>query len=456
MSHYREHLFWLSLTWIIMFSGYCTGNFSRVADPDERSKYMALYKEAYEIVKSRYPDQIKTKPSRLMEGAVTGLFESLGDPYSVFLNHRFFSILNSQLVGTFGGVGFSITQRKDEFLILYTLPQSPARRAGLKPRDRIIKINGKSVKNLSLIEVIQKLRGPEKSSVNLTVKRQNKTLTVKVTRDVIQAQDIETAVLDNNIGYLYLKNFSNSSAFAVREALLKLKKQGIKSLIFDLRDNPGGNLNECLYIVNFFLKGNKPLIYIKGNDANGDITTSHDRVTIFPDLPLVVLGNGGSASASEIFIGAIQDHERGLIIGEKTFGKGSVQTYTESSVIPRVGYKVTHKKWYTPDGRIIDHKGLEPDIKVAAPELTLDDKYYITKLLNSNKIADYVEKHPNLKPNEIRTFIQDVKSSGYILSDELIIRLLKSEKYLFQYEVALDMEYDKVLKKAWMELNKKQ
>jgi len=453
-----ERFFWLSLIIIFLFGGYCNGISLRDEDPTTRDKYLAVFKEAYHNVRLMYPDRKKANRKNLFMGALSGMFEALGDPHSIFLDARTLAYLESQVIGSFGGLGFSIMNRDNEIIILYTLPNTPARRADIRSRDRIIEINGKPINKLSLSKIMKKLRGKPSSPIKLTILRGRSKQRIEkaLSREIISAKEVDTHIFEGGIGYIRLRQFSNFAAIFVKEELIKLKNKKVKGLIFDLRGNPGGSLHSCLYIINYFLDGEKKLVYIKGSkDKPGQFHKSNNNNVVFPNVPLVVLANEGSASASEIFVGAIQDHNRGIVIGNKTYGKGSVQTYTASSSGMNVGYKVTIAKWYTPNGRAINGVGLEPNIKIKSPDYTLDDKYYIYKLLKIKLIENYVEDHPNLTKDEIREFIKLARKEGIKLKKSILVYLLKSEKYMYEPDIVTDMSYDKVLKAGWENLVKR-
>ncbi len=448
----KERILWLSLVIIVTFSGYCSGHLREV-DTEVRDEYMSLLKQAYHHVRKRYPDRKLLSSRRLIYSAIDGAFNSLGDPHSTFLNERDFSFLESSMTGAFAGIGISLSRRDGHYIILYTLPKSPARKAKLRSRDRLIEVNGKPVKNVPFPKLVTLLRGKANSKVRLTVLRgdNDQRITATLKREIIGPYEVEVRILKKKIAYIRLHQFSNISSERVKQVLLYLKAKNIKGIIFDLRGNPGGELNNALYIINFFLGGDKRLASVRSNIKSDNRSYSSDsRISIFPDpgVPLAVLADNRSASASEMFIGAMQDHKRGVIVGSKTYGKGSVQIYQTSRVFQKVAFKVTQAKWYTPKGRAIDHKGLVPDIPVPKPRFTLEDKYYISKLLKSRIHEGFVKSHPKLKKSEIKEFVRLARSKGIRLKKKYLVRYLKAEKYLFSPGPILDMSYDRVLRKA--------
>ncbi len=449
MFYIKERLLWISLI-IILLGGYCTSSGIRTENTKELNMYLSLYKEAYDIIRKRYPDKKKTKRKSLFFGGISGMFDSLGDPHSVFMNEKYFSQIQGYMSGKYGGLGFSISKRNKHFVILFTLPNSPARKEGIKPRDRLIKVNGRSVKKWSIKKLLKKLKGKIKTTIKLTFLRgkKNKKIEITLKRALIETPDVEYHMLKNKIVYIKLKHFSNSAHEELGPILLSLQKQGINGIIFDLRGNPGGNLFSCVYIVNFFIHGRKRIVHIRNNDEINNIYT-HEKASIFPELPLVVLSDGGSASASEIFIGAMQDHNRAVVIGQKSYGKGSVQVFQGSKLNFKVGYKVTSSKWYTPNERSINGIGLMPDI-IINPKIKIndDEQYFMYKLSKSHLIERYVEKHPRLTKSDIARFVKKIIKKGYKLRPVIIKRMLKDEKYLFTYKTILDMDYDHTLRTA--------
>ncbi len=449
----KERILWLSLLVIVIFSGYCGSGHLREVNPEVRDEYMSLLKQAYHHVRKRFPDRDLTTSRRLIYSAIDGAFNSLGDPHSSFLGERDFSILESSMSGAFAGLGMSLSRRDGYYIILYTLAKSPARKAKLQSRDRLLEVDGKSVKNVSFPKLVSLLRGKPKSKVRLTVLRgdNDQRVTATLKREIIGPYEVEVRILKKNIAYLHLYQFSNISSERVKEVLLQLKAKDIRGIIFDLRNNPGGELNNALYIINFFLGGDKRLASVRSKVKSDNRSYSSDsRISIFPDnsVPLAVLANNRSASASEMFIGAMQDHKRGVIIGSKSYGKGSVQIYQSSRTSLKVAFKVTQAKWYTPKGRTIDHKGLIPDIPVPEPNYTLEDRYYISKLLKSRIHESFVKNHPKLRKSEIKEFVKLARSKGIRLRKKHLVHFLKAEKYLFRPGPILDMSFDRVLRKA--------
>lgn len=322
-----------------------------------------LLAEAITVVQTEYVEPVE--PKRLIYGALKGMIESL-DRHSQFLEPDAYSEMQVETKGEFGGVGLEITIAKDGVLtVVAPMDETPAARAGLRPNDKILKIDGESTRGLSLHEAVERLRGRSGSSVKLTVFREeeNRVIEAVLVRSVIQIRSIRSEKVTNRIGYIRLSEFQDHTVGDLDNALASFDKGGIEGLILDLRNNPGGLLDVAVDVSGKFLEPGKKVVYTKGRleSQNQEFFSKDGKPRL--DFPMVILVNGGSASASEIVAGALRDHGRALLMGTKTFGKGSVQT-----VIPlRDGsaLRLTTSIYYTPSGQAIHGKGLEPDVTVA-------------------------------------------------------------------------------------------
>ncbi len=443
---------------LVLAVSYC--NSEQILDdknPKAKDYYFSLIREAYWLVKTNYIHSKKAGSKKLFLGGIKGMFQALDDPYSVFLDDKIMAPYLQAMKGKFGGLGISIKLEDKKIIIIMVMPNSPAQKAGLRPGDEIIAINGKATKKMTLEKVIMKLRGKPKSKVKLTILRPsgNQKFTKSITREAFKTIDVVYRVMKKKIGYIWLRQFSPGVAGEFKVALLDMKKRKIKGIIVDLRNNPGGSLGTCLRIMNYFLKGGLKLTSMKmKNEKEGDDALSNSRHSIFKKLPLVVLANNHSASASEVFIGAMQDYKRGTIIGTKTFGKGSAHTYELSNVWRKVLYQATLARWYTPHGRLIHKKGIQPDITVKEPKYTLDEKYCITKLIRTKELERFVKNHPSLSSSDINQFMKLIKSKGLKLKRIQAISLLKSEQYSYKIGPPWYPRYDRTLRKGWEFLTK--
>jgi len=331
-------------------------------DHEEIYKQLELFEHALSIVRSDYVEEPKAKD--LIYGALKGMLAVL-DPYSQFLDPDSYNELKVDTEGEFGGLGIEITIRDDLLTIIAPIDDTPAYHAGLMPQDRIVKIDGELTRGISLLEAVKKLRGKPGTSVTLTIFREGETELKEVTleRAIITIQSVrEASLLEDHIGYIRLSDFREKTTDDLAAALATLKEQEVDSLILDLRNNPGGLLDVAVSVAELFLGRNQLVVTTKGRLRNQN-QELHTRISgPANELPLVVLINEGSASASEIVAGAIQDHHRGIILGTKSHGKASVQTIfplEDGSAL-----RLTTSAYFTPSGRSIHGQGIQPDVEV--------------------------------------------------------------------------------------------
>lgn len=331
------------------------------SDPYEDLK---AFTQALELVKRNYVENPDTK--ELIQGAIRGMVSSL-DPHSSYMNERSFKEMNMDIKGEFQGVGIQIGVKNQQLTIIAPIDDTPGYRAGLAAGDKIMKINDEWTKDMSIEQAVDKMRGPKNTQVNLLIYRDgwDKPKEFKITRDVIKVTSVKSEMLDNEIGYIKIIQFQGQTTEELEKALKNLEAKGIKKLVLDLRNDPGGLLDSSVDVSGKFLPRDSLVVYIQGrqkSDRKDFLTSSMEKPREFP---MVVLVNTGSASASEIVAGALQDSKRAVIVGTQTFGKGSVQT-----VFPLEGgggVRLTTAKYYTPSGRSIQNVGITPDIEVKLP-----------------------------------------------------------------------------------------
>ena len=366
----KKKNFWLVIL-IIGFSLLGADVEKSAARKNEESFYkeLELFTNVVSIIKNNYVSEVKAKP--LIYGALRGMLSSL-DPYSQFMNPDFHKEIQIETEGKFGGLGIVITIKETFLTVVSPLEGTPADRAGIKPGDKIVKIDDELIRGITIMDAAKKLRGKKGTSVKLEIVREKSPRTLKFTivRDIIKIKSIKNAhfIPDTKIGYIRIVEFQKRTANDLRTSLQKLEKEGLKGLILDLRNNPGGLLDSAIDVADEFIKENKLVVYTEGRSPKEKRNYYSKRAPILPgEVPLVILINKGSASASEIVVGAVQDWERGTILGTTSFGKGSVQ-----NVIPLPdgsALKLTIAKYYTPKGVCIEGKGIKPDIIVELPEL---------------------------------------------------------------------------------------
>ena len=333
------------------------------AGEEDAYKSLKLFSDVLEEIEENYVDEVKVEA--LVRDAIKGMVSSL-DPHSIFMPPEAFEELQDDTKGEFGGIGIVITMKKGVLTVIAPIEGTPAYRAGIKAGDVIIEIDGESTRDLALWESVKRMRGPRGEEVAITVFRKGEPEPVEYTleRDIIPMESVRSATLKPGYGYVWVTNFRVNTSNDLEEALdaLEAEQGPLKGLILDLRNNPGGLLNQAVEVSDFFLDQGR-IVSIKGRrPMHTEVFNAHDSKGT-RTYPLVVLINGGSASASEIVAGALQDHERAVILGTTSFGKGSVQSV--KPLKQGFGLKYTIARYYTPSGRSIQAEGIKPDIEVA-------------------------------------------------------------------------------------------
>lgn len=342
-----------------------------VQKKDDIYKQLEIFSDVISIVRSDYVEDVGSK--ELIYGALKGMIHSL-DKYSEFMDPETYTEMKTETEGEFGGIGIEIAIKDELLTVIAPIEDTPAYKAGLKAGDRIVKIDGEITRGITLLEAVKKLRGKPGTQVSVTILREDagKLLDFTITRDTIKVKSIrEAKILEDKIGYIRLSVFQERSAKDLEDALAELEKQGLDSLILDLRNNPGGLLNVAVDVAGKFLAAGKLVVYTKGRIKQQEMEFKARNKEPKVDYPLVILVDKGSASGSEIVAGAIQDHKRGIILGTKTFGKGSVQTVIPLSDGSAI--RLTTSKYFTPNGRTIHGEGVTPDIIVEREELKKEE-----------------------------------------------------------------------------------
>lgn len=317
-----------------------------------------------DVINQNYVGDKDVDRKSLMQGALKGMIDSLGDPHSNYFTKEQLETFQEDIKGKYVGVGMVVQKRVNEPLVVVSpIEDGPGYKAGMKPKDKIIAIDGESTYTLTSEEAVNKLKGKENTKVKVTVVREGvkEPKEVEITRAVVELKYVKSKMVDEKekIGYLRLTQFGEDVYPDVVKALEELQKNGMRALVFDLRSNPGGALDQAIKISSMFLQEGK-VVSVKSKDGEEQISNREGKY--YGDFPLVILINGGSASASEIVAGAVKDNKRGILVGEKTFGKGSVQTLV--TLPDGDGIKLTIAKYYTPSGVCIHGIGIEPDVKV--------------------------------------------------------------------------------------------
>jgi len=326
-----------------------------------------LFEDVLAHVADYYVDSIDER--RLYQLAIDGMLDQLHDPYSVFLKRDDFKALNEATTGNYGGLGIQIEVRDGWITVVAPLPDTPAERAGIQTGDQIVGLDGRSTEGWKQDQAVKELRGEAGSPVELKVHRVGieQPITFKVTRAQIHVRSVQVAMmLDDKVGYVQLAPVSETSAAELTDAVTALLQKGMKSMILDLRGNPGGLLDQGVAVSELFLDPGEEVVATRGRAPNTTRTYRDAKPQPWPNLPVVVLANGGTASAAEIITGALQDHDRAVVVGTPTFGKGLVQSLYP--LTPETALKLTTARWYTPSGRTIQRKSKNEDDQLAQAE----------------------------------------------------------------------------------------
>jgi len=358
---------------------------------------LRTFTEVFSRIKADYVEPVEDK--KLLRDAIQGMLAGL-DPHSSFLDPEGFKELRVGTEGEFGGLGIEVTMEDGFVKVVSPIEDTPAARAGLKTGDLIIRLDSKAVKGMALNDAVKQMRGKPGSDIVLTVVRegQPKPLTFTLTRAIIKVQSIKQRMLENGFGYVRITQFQANTGDGLKDALAKLKLQNkgnLTGLVLDLRNNPGGVLNAAVAVSDAFLTSGL-IVYTEGRVADAELKFSATPADLINGAPMVVLVNGGSASASEIVAGALQDHKRAVIMGTKTFGKGSVQT-----ILPMSGgsaLKITTARYYTPNGRSIQATGILPDVVTEEAKVTKRDKAAGEETLKEADLPGHIEGKGKEKP----------------------------------------------------------
>lgn len=410
-------------------------------------QYVKKLNSVFDFVLQNYVDELD--PKILYEGALKGMMDSIGDPYTLYLDSEYMRDLNDTTSGNFGGVGLSIskptenTADKPAYVeVASPIDDTPGAKAGIQSGDKIAAINGEPTAPLTMNEVLLKLRGEVGTPVTVTILRgANMKFDVTLIRALIEVPTVKYGMIEGTkIGYARLIQFTPDTPIRFQDAIDSFEKAGYTSLIIDLRDNPGGLITSVYELANKFIDEG-PIVSTKSRLAfeNQQFTASKEKTTVSKDIPIVVLINKGSASASEILSGALKDYHLAYLVGERTYGKGSVQ-----QVIPLgedEAIKMTIARYYTPSDTNIDKIGIPPDLEIKYPPLTEAEEKAYSALLESNKIDKLIEENPKMTEEQIRENAEILKKE-FNLDSRLLRRLIRMQIWKFETGHIYDLDYD--------------
>ena len=387
---------------------------------DELFRQVELFSDTLAIVQTEYVDEVK--PKDLIYGALKGMISSL-DPHSQFMDPETYNELKVDTEGKFGGLGIEITIKDGLLTVVTPIEDTPAWKAGIKANDRIVKINNDITREMTLIEAVKRMRGKPGEAVTLVILRESekKILEFKIVRGIIKIRDIKEArILEDGIGYVRIVEFSENTSQDMNSALEILSKANMNALILDLRNNPGGLLDSAVKVTEKFIEKGKMVVYTKGRKASQNLEFISRSSQPILGIPIVVLVNEGSASGSEIVAGALQDYKRAIIVGMKSFGKGSVQT-----VIPLndgSALRLTTSKYFTPLGKVIHGNGVIPDIVVEAGKIEITDNKEELKTEKAEDVFEEIEKK-EMQGKEDKT--KEYKSDNQLMRAVDILKAIK-------------------------------
>jgi len=447
----------LSLVWVVSTIIFCA-IFILVSIPrvqaqsrqqdDSAGQYISIIRNVFDFIQRHYIEEVD--PKIIFEGAMTGMFDSLGDPYSSYLSEREMSDMSDTTQGSYGGVGLYIfkqvrTDGRPAYVeVASPIEDTPGWRSGINPGDLIVSINGESTDSLTIDEVLSRLKGRPGDVVNLVIRRGERLeFPVTITKAVIEVPTTKYAMIDD-IGYLKLLTFTPMTTNRAREAINEFRSKGFKSIILDLRNNYGGLLDQAVSVTNLFVEGGVVVTTKSRIPSENNVFNARGRAAISQDIPMIVLVNRGSASASEIVAGALKDRGRAYLVGEKTFGKGSVQ---QVYPLNRMGFKLTTAHYYTPSDVNIDKIGIPPDLEVLFPEFSADEAVHLNELINANSIPEFVAANPHASSWQIEAFARELNRQ-YDLDLTLLKRLIRNEQNRTVIAPVYDLEYDVQLQEA--------
>ena len=427
----RERIVWATIT-VVLLAALALFAFSprllAGSAEEETQGYLATVAEAMRFVRDNFVDAGKSTPKALYEGAMKGMLESLGDPYSSYLTAEDMRYWDETTTGQFGGIGLTFTKReKVGGEVISSIEGTPAYRAGITAGDLILAVNGESCAELSSDQIATRIRGEPKTEVTLTLRRGDTVVfDVKLTRDIIEVPNVRRAMIPGGIGYLRITQFMPQTYDRSRDAIAFFRENGYTSLVIDVRNNPGGLLGSVVNVANLFI-GDGPIVSThsdRSDNENFVYTARRSRLMVDPKIPIVVLVDKGSASAAEILAGALKDTGRAVLIGATTYGKGSVQQIRQ---VGGANFKLTMSRYLTPAGILIDKKGIVPDRTVVEPTLTPEEEKSLSDILNATWLADFVASNPRPSAVEIGQFIAMLRKKGIILNDRYLRRLVRNE-----------------------------
>lgn len=465
-----ERFVWISVTAVLAIALvgliFAPKLMAQNKDP-QTEDYLEMFESVFHFVMENYVEEVP--PEQLFEGAMKGLFESLDDPYSVYLTASDMQDMSDTTTGRFGGVGLYISKPQPgaeeengalPFVeIVAPIEGTPAFKAGLSAGDYILEIEGESTEPLTIDEVVNRLRGEPGEPVTVSILREKEiTFDVTLERAVIEIPTVKHDLIKEpygTFGYIRIIQFTPYTAERIQDSLDDFEDQGgYQALILDVRNNPGGLLDSVVKVSDKFLSGGTIVSTRSRVERENEIYRARDNTAVPGEIPVVVLLDGGSASASEILAGALKDRGRGVLIGETSYGKGSVQqifrSYGES------GFKLTMSRYYTPSGVNIDKIGIDPDLKVELPEMSDQELNDYKNLIEEKRVEAFVDENENPSESQRQAFIAQLRAEGIEMEALFLERMIQNEvTRRMDVPPVYNLKYDIILQRAVEYLKKK-
>ncbi len=428
-----------------LFIGINVSFLSSATEPAHR--YLDYFHRVYQLILTEYVDEVS--PREMFFGAIRGMIGALNDPFSRFLDEKSFDELKEMTTGKFQGVGIEITVDEGRVVVVTPIDDSPAMRAGILSGDVITKIDDKPVNGMKMEKIVSLIRGLPKSTVKIQIHREGfeEPFEFDLERAPVKITSVEYDIIKGkNVGYLKIKNFGSETTRDVTRALKAFKEKKIDRIIIDVRNNPGGLLQSSIEISELLLDRGKTIVSTRGKEGSGRVEVFRSQSEPIYRGSLLVLVNNGSASASEILSGAIRDNGRGKLLGEKTFGKGSVQK--SFNLDDDVGVAITVAKYYTPSGELIHKKGIKPDIAVDQEKLSENDMKSMKAVKDRKLLEQFARKDMDYTPETQAAFRRLLAGSGITLSEKAANYMLKDRLLKFRKKPLFDLEFDNQLDRA--------
>lgn len=440
----------LHLCFLFFSVGFFSGlGFSVHSAEDGSFKYLDYFHSVYQTIRNDYVEDVA--PKKLFEGAMRGMIQSLEDPYSRFMDETEFTDFREEVTGKFIGIGVEVTVKDGEIVVVSPIEDSPAKKAGIKAGDVIVRVDDAKANGRPLSEIMKQIKGAPGSPVKIVVRRTGMTEPIEFSmkREPVRMSSVKSGFIKENqsVGYLRITHFFGETPVDTEKALRAFIDKKVSKIVLDLRDNPGGDVDAAVSIANMFLEKDKVILSTRGREGSGISEEYKAKLSPVYKGELLVLVNGGSASASEILSGALRDNNRAKLIGQKTFGKALVQRVNDIEA-DKTGFTLTIRKYYTPSGAMIHKKGIMPDIITKENDVPEGDRKNLTRVLNDKLFEKFSKTHSSYTPESRKELMTFLNSNGFPLTERVAAYFYKQELNRYAPTPLYDLEFDGELGKA--------